>query len=40
MLSRKQLTGAIVITATIAAFAFYGLPMVRGFLIMAGWIGR
>jgi len=35
-----MLAGTVLVAAAIAVLGFYLVPMIWGFLIMAGWIGR
>lgn len=40
MTSRKTLAGSALVAAAFAVLGFFVLPMIYGFLIMAGWINR
>jgi hypothetical protein len=40
MINRTMLAGVVLVAAAIAALGLYLMPIVYGFLIMAGWIGR
>jgi hypothetical protein len=40
MINRKRLAGVLLFATMSAVIALVGLPMIYGFLIMAGWIDR
>ncbi|WP_293971780.1 hypothetical protein [Sphingomonas sp.] len=40
MVRSKRLASVLLIVAVVAVLTLFGLPMLYGFLIMAGWTGR